>query len=71
MLFDFLPHTKKCFYLWLLVMENGIHTTIMAMSLLTLHLSDIFIITCTFKKFSMKVLIKLILSVAMIRLWIF
>ena len=69
-------HLQKCvFYLWLLVWETGIYTTIMAMPLLTLNwsyvLSDIHIITRAFKKLPMAVLNKLILSVAMIRLWIF
>ena len=55
--------------------ETGVYTTIMTMPLLTLNwsyvLSDIHIITRAFKKLPMAVLIKLILSVAMIRLWIF
>ena len=54
--------------------ETVIYTTIMAMPLLTLNsivLSNIHIRTYDFKKLPMKVLIKLILSVPMIRLWIY
>ena len=55
----FLPLTIMCFYLWLLVRETGIYTSIMAMPLLPLNrsyvLSDIHIIT--FLKLHMTVLI--------------